>query len=156
MISVIVPTEVPIAVDTKQAITKIIATANFAGTMLRRKYATLCAPLLPTMLENIPAVKKIRTIIIMFLSPTPCPITVIFFVKVEGFVLEYGDKYRREENGDDGNVIKPHFLAEYVLKKNAEAEIQYKEYADRKQCFYVAFFHFFFLLIKLPIKTAPV
>ncbi len=37
VISVIVPTDVPIAVDTKQATIKSTATANFAGIMLNIK-----------------------------------------------------------------------------------------------------------------------
>ena len=59
--NVIVPTEVPIAVDTKQATIKRTATAYRAGINPSIKYATLSALLLPTTPTKVPAVKKIKS-----------------------------------------------------------------------------------------------
>ena len=72
--NVIVPTEVPIATDTKQATTNKTATENLAGISVSIKYATLSALLLPTTPTNEPAARKINSIVIIFLSPTPCAI----------------------------------------------------------------------------------
>ena len=74
-IRVIVPTEVPIARDTKALTTKSTRTANLAGIKESRKYATLSALLLPTTPTKIPATMKISTMVIIFLSPTPLAIT---------------------------------------------------------------------------------
>ena len=79
--SVIVPTEVPIATDTKQATTNKTATENLAGINVSIKYATLSALLLPTTPTKDPAVKKISSIVIIFLSPTPCAIISSFLSK---------------------------------------------------------------------------
>ena len=51
---VIVPTEVPIAVETKHATTNRTATANRAGMIDSIKYATLSALLLPTTPTKVP------------------------------------------------------------------------------------------------------
>ena len=75
VIKVIVPTEVPIARETKQLTTKRTMTANRAGMMDKRKYATLSALPLPTTPTKIPAAMKIKIIVIIFLSPTPLAIT---------------------------------------------------------------------------------
>ena len=79
---VIVPTEVPIATDTKQATTNNTATENLAGIKLNIKYATLSALLLPTTPTKEPAARKIKSIVIIFLSPTPCAITSSFLSKL--------------------------------------------------------------------------
>ena len=71
VISVIVPTDVPMAVDTKQATTKSTATANLAGISDSIKYATLSALLLPTTPTKVPATRKISSIVIIFLSAMP-------------------------------------------------------------------------------------
>ena len=76
--NVIVPTEVPIAVDTKQATIKRTATAYRAGINPSIKYATLSALLLPTTPTKVPAVKKIKSIVIIFLSASPCAIRLNF------------------------------------------------------------------------------
>ena len=73
VMSVMVPTDVPIAVDTKQLMMNSAATANFAGMMDSRKYATLCALLRPTTPTNMPAAMKISIMVTMFLSPMPLP-----------------------------------------------------------------------------------
>ena len=74
-IKVMVPTEVPIAVDTKQATTNSTATANRAGMSESIKYATLSALLLPTTPTKEPATRKIRSIVIIFLSAIPWAIS---------------------------------------------------------------------------------
>ena len=71
VISVMVPTDVPIAMETRQATTKSTTTANRAGIRDSMKYATLCAELLPTTPTKMPASMKISSMIMMFLSPTP-------------------------------------------------------------------------------------
>ena len=71
-INVIVPTEVPIAVDTKHATTNNTATENLAGISESMKYATLSALLLPTTPTKLPATRKINNIVIIFLSASPC------------------------------------------------------------------------------------
>ena len=77
VISVIVPTDVPMAVETKQLTTKSTATANRGGITDSRKYATLSALLRPTTPTKIPAAMKIRIMVTMFLSPMPLPIRTI-------------------------------------------------------------------------------
>lgn len=78
VMSVMVPTLVPIAVETKQLTTNSTATANFDGMIESMKYATLSALERPTTPTNIPAAKKMSSIVMMFLSPTPRPISVSF------------------------------------------------------------------------------
>ena len=78
VMSVMVPTLVPIAVETKQLTTNSTATANFDGMIESIKYATLSALERPTTPTNIPAAKKMSSIVMMFLSPTPRPISVSF------------------------------------------------------------------------------
>ena len=73
-ISVIVPTDVPMAVDTKHATTKSTATANLAGISDSIKYATLSALLRPTTPTKLPATRKISSMVIIFLSAIPCAI----------------------------------------------------------------------------------
>ena len=80
--SVIVPTEVPIATDTKHATTNKTATENLAGISVSIKYATLSALLLPTTPTKEPAVRKIRSIVMIFLSPTPCAMISSFLSKL--------------------------------------------------------------------------
>ena len=69
--SVIVPTDVPIAVETKHATTNRTATENLAGMILSIKYATLSALLRPTTPTNIPAVRNMSSMVIIFLSVSP-------------------------------------------------------------------------------------
>ena len=69
--SVIVPTDVPIAVETKHATTNKTATENLAGMILSIKYATLSALLRPTTPTNIPAVRNMSSMVIIFLSVSP-------------------------------------------------------------------------------------
>ena len=83
---VIVPTDVPIAVETKQATTKITTTAILGGVTESIKYATLSAELLPTTPTKMPASIKMRSIVIMFLSPTPVPIISNFSSSLLPFV----------------------------------------------------------------------
>ena len=80
-INVIVPTEVPIAVDTKHATTNNTATENLAGISESMKYATLSALLLPTTPTKDPAARKIRSMVMIFLSPTPCAMISSFLSK---------------------------------------------------------------------------
>ena len=79
--SVMVPTDVPMAVEIKQATTNSTATANLGGMMDSMKYATLCAPLRPTTPTNAPAARKIRSIVMMLGSPRPRPMIVSFSLK---------------------------------------------------------------------------
>ena len=81
VIRVMVPTEVPMARETKQATTNRTATAYWAGMMDRRQYATLSALLRPTTPTKMPAVIKMRIMIMMFLSPTPLPMRTSFSSK---------------------------------------------------------------------------
>ena len=74
-ISVIVPQDVPMAVETKHETMNSTATANRAGICASMKYATDSALLRPTTPTNTPAARKIRIIVIMFLSPTPFAMT---------------------------------------------------------------------------------
>ena len=69
--NVIVPTEVPMAVEIKQLTTNSTATPNWGGMTLSMKYATLCALERPTTPTKAPAARKISSIVMMFLSPTP-------------------------------------------------------------------------------------
>ena len=80
--SVMVPTEVPIAVDTKQLITNSTATEYFDGMIDSRKYATLSALLRPTTPTNIPAAMNMSIMVTMFLSPMPLPISSSFSSKL--------------------------------------------------------------------------
>ena len=59
------------AMDTKQLTRNSTSTAKRAGMIESRQYATLSALLRPTTPTKIPAVIKIRIMVIMFLSPTP-------------------------------------------------------------------------------------
>ena len=70
-INVIVPTEVPIAKETKALTINKTKTANCGGMNESIKYATLSALLLPTTPTKTPATIKIKIMITMFLSPTP-------------------------------------------------------------------------------------
>ena len=79
--SVIVPTDVPIASDTKQLTIKSTITANCAGIIDSIKYATLSALPLPTTPTKMPASKNISIMVKMFLSPTPRPIISSFLSK---------------------------------------------------------------------------
>ena len=81
VINVIVPTDVPIATDTKHATINKTITANFAGISCNIKYATLSALSRPTTPTNTPAVKKINSIVIIFLSAIPCAIISSFSSK---------------------------------------------------------------------------
>ena len=81
VMSVMVPTLVPIAVETKQLTTKSTATANFAGMRESMKYATLSALERPTTPTNMPAARKMSSIVTMFLSPMPLPISTSFSSK---------------------------------------------------------------------------
>ena len=81
VINVIVPTDVPMATDTKQATTNNTATENLAGISDNMKYATLSALLLPTTPTKEPAARKIRSMVIIFLSPTPCAMISSFLSK---------------------------------------------------------------------------
>ena len=78
-ISVMVPTDVPIAIDTKHATTKSTITANLAGISDSMKYATLSALLRPTTPTNAPAVRKMSSIVMIFLSANPCAIISSFW-----------------------------------------------------------------------------
>lgn len=49
--------------------------------MSSMKYATLWAELRPTTPTNAPAVRKISSMVMMFLSPTPCPMMTSFSSK---------------------------------------------------------------------------
>ena len=69
---VMVPTEVPIATDTKQATINSTDTENLAGIRLSIQYATLSALLLPTTPTKLPATRNINNIVIIFLSASPC------------------------------------------------------------------------------------
>ena len=77
-ISVMVPQEVPMAVETKHETTNRTATANRAGMCASMKYATDSALLRPTTPTNTPAARKMRIIVMMFLSPTPLAMTSSF------------------------------------------------------------------------------
>ena len=74
-IRVIVPTEVPIARETKQLTTKSTTTANCGGTSDKIKYATLFAEVLPTIPTKIPDSINMMIIVIMFGSLIPFPIS---------------------------------------------------------------------------------
>ena len=78
---VMVPTEVPIATDTKQATINSTDTENLAGIKLSIQYATLSALLLPTTPTKEPAARKIKSIVMIFLSPTPCAMISSFLSK---------------------------------------------------------------------------
>ena len=78
---VIVPTEVPIATETKQATTNNTATENLAGISVNIQYATLSALLLPTTPTKEPAARKISSIVMIFLSPTPRAMSSSFLSK---------------------------------------------------------------------------
>ena len=78
---VMVPTEVPIATDTKQATINSTDTENLAGIRLSIQYATLSALLLPTTPTKDPAARKIRSMVMIFLSPTPCAMISSFLSK---------------------------------------------------------------------------
>ena len=80
--SVMVPTLVPMAVETKQLTTNSTATENWGGIMESMKYATLSALERPTTPTNIPAARKMSSIVTIFLSPTPCPISISFSSKL--------------------------------------------------------------------------
>ena len=54
---------------------------NLAGIRLSIQYATLSALLLPTTPTKEPAVRKIKSMVMMFLSPTPCAIISSFLSK---------------------------------------------------------------------------
>lgn len=70
---VMVPTLVPMARETKQLMTKRTPTASLAGKMDRRNQATLSALDRPTVPTKMPAARKMRIMMMMFLSPTPSP-----------------------------------------------------------------------------------
>ncbi len=74
----IVPQEVPIAIEMKHATAKITAAANSTGMMSSMKYDTAAALDCPTVPVNTPANRKINSIIMMFLSPTPFAMMPIF------------------------------------------------------------------------------
>lgn len=66
------------AVETKHETTNRTATANRAGMCASMKYATDSALLRPTTPTNTPAARKMRIIVMMFLSPTPLAMTSSF------------------------------------------------------------------------------
>ena len=73
VMSVMVPTEVPMASETKQLTTNKTATANSGGMKESMRYATLSALLRPTVPTNIPAAMKMRIMVTIVLSPMPRP-----------------------------------------------------------------------------------
>ena len=79
---VIVPTDVPMASETKHATPNKTATENLVGMIDNIKYATLSALLRPTTPTNTPAVRKISSIVIIFLSASPCAIMPSFSSKL--------------------------------------------------------------------------
>ena len=72
-INVIVPTDVPIASDTRQLTAKSTTTANCGGISERIKYATLLADDRPTIPTKIPASRNMIIMVIMLGSPMPFP-----------------------------------------------------------------------------------
>ena len=98
VISVMVPTEVPMARETKQLTPNSTITAKRAGITERRKYATLSALSLPTTPTKMPATIKIRIMVTIFLSPTPCAITESFSSKLNlGFWIHATRRAVRNE-----------------------------------------------------------
>ena len=82
VMSVMVPTDVPMESDTKQLTTNSTATEYFDGMIDSRKYATLSALLRPTTPTNIPAAMNMSIMVTMFLSPMPLPISSSFSSKL--------------------------------------------------------------------------
>ena len=79
----IVPTEVPIDVDIKQAMMKRPTTANFPGSMDKNRLTVLLTPpAAETIPENAPATRNIRHIITMFSSDRPLAHIFIFCSKL--------------------------------------------------------------------------
>ena len=75
----IVPMLVPIDTEMKQPITNNPTTATFAGSMERPRLTVLSTPpAAVTAPEKAPALRKIRLMVIMFSSPTPLDIMLIF------------------------------------------------------------------------------
>ena len=75
----IVPTLVPIAMEIRQAITNNPGIANFPGMMLSKRFAVLDAP--PASLAiplNAPAIRKIKSMIVILSSPIPFAQLLIF------------------------------------------------------------------------------
>ena len=81
VMSVMVPTLVPIAVETKQLTTNSTATAYFAGMTDSMNHATLSALPRPTTPTKMPASMKMRIMVTMFLSPMPSPMSLSFSSK---------------------------------------------------------------------------
>ena len=80
--AVIVPTEVPMEMEIKQAITNSPATATLDGRMERPRLTVLSTPPAAfTAPENAPAARKIRHMVIIFSSPTPCAASFILSAK---------------------------------------------------------------------------
>ena len=78
----IVPTDVPMAVETKAATTKSTTTANCAGIKSNKKYAAAEALERPRIPAKIPAQRKMRIMRKIFLSPMAPAIIFIFLSKL--------------------------------------------------------------------------
>ena len=71
-----VPTEVPMEIDTKQAIRNRPATANWLGRKVRNRYTVLSAPPAAEIApEKAPAARNTKHMVKMFSSATPVAIT---------------------------------------------------------------------------------
>ena len=129
VINVIVPTDVPMATDTKQATTNNTATENLAGISDNMKYATLSALLLPTTPTNAPAVKKIRSIVIIFLSSKPLRHDFQLSVKTYLAVLQACHQNRCKKCDYDRNIIESHRNLHYIFKCDSKPQIDTQKYA---------------------------
>ena len=72
-------------------------------------------------------------------------------VKLDGAVLQTGHQDGGKEGHHDGDLIEAHLDFQYILEKNAQAQIQDQEYGDRQQsrrlrCGFVVHVAFLFLV----------
>lgn len=112
---VMVPTEVPIATDTKQATINSTDTENLAGIRLSIQYATLSALLLPTTPTKEPAARKIRSMVMIFCPHSLCH-DLQFFIKIQCSVLQTGNQDCSKKCYYDRHIIKSHGDFHHILK----------------------------------------
>ena len=107
------------AVETKHETMNSTATANRAGICASMKYATDSALLRPTTPTNTPAARKIRIIVIMFLSPTPFAMTSSFTSMLLTALLGFDPS---EEEIKEKRVEELIHLSEQILEKDREVK----------------------------------
>ena len=132
-ISVIVPQDVPMAVETKHETTNRTATANRAGDMRKHEICDrFCAASAHDADEHTGCQKDQDHRHDILVADALCH-DLQLVVERQRPVLQAGDEDRGQERHNDRNVVKAHLNFQTVFKQTAQTQIQDKEHSDRQQ-----------------------